>query len=50
MLTLRDSIREMGDSGKKISYLKVDIEGAELSSICNWIIDKLPQRIDQVGI
>ena len=48
MLTLKDAIREMGDEGKKISYLKVDVEGAEISSISNWIIDKLPQKIDQV--
>ena len=49
MLTLRDAIHEMGDSGKKISYLKVDLEGAELNSISNWIIDGLPKNIDQVG-
>ena len=48
MVTLRDAIHQIGDVGRKISYLKVDVEGAEISSISNWIIDKLPQKIDQV--
>ena len=43
LLTLRDAIELMGDTGKKISYLKVDVEGAEIAAIRNWIIDKLPQ-------
>ena len=50
MVTLRDAIHQMGDVGKTISYLKVDVEGAEISSISNWIIDKLPQKIDQVKV
>ena len=50
MLTLKDAIGEMGDEGKKISYLKVDVEGSEILSIRNWIIDGLPKIIDQESI
>ena len=50
MLTLKDAIREMGDEGKKISYLKVDVEGSEILAIRNWIIDGLPKITDQVRL
>ena len=50
MLTLKDAIREMGDEGKKISYLKVDVEGSEILAIRNWIIDGLPKITDQVSL
>jgi len=35
--TLKESIAKMKDSGKKISYLKVDIESSELDAIHEWI-------------
>jgi hypothetical protein len=37
-------------TGKKISYLKVDVEGAELLAIRNWLIEGLPKNIDQMMI
>jgi hypothetical protein len=40
----------MKDAGKKISYLKVDVEGAELPAIRNWIVEGLPKTIDQMMI
>jgi hypothetical protein len=40
----------MGDTGKKISYLKVDVEGAEITAIRNWIIDKLPQVFKSLNL
>lgn len=40
----------MGDSGKEISYLKVDIEGAELSSMKNWISSGVLFHVNQIGI
>lgn len=35
--TLKSIIKKSGDSGKKISYLKIDIESSELDAIHDWI-------------
>ena len=37
VVTLQEAIKRAGDEGKKISYLKVDIEAAELDAIHEWI-------------
>lgn len=40
----------MGDSGKTISYLKVDVEGAELTAMKEWIDSGVLDLVDQIGI
>ena len=40
----------MGDSGRNISYLKVDIEGAELTAIPEWIKSGILDSVTQIGI
>jgi hypothetical protein len=45
-LTLRDAVKLMNDSGRTISYLKVDIEGFEIKAIPEWIGSGI---LDQVG-
>ena len=35
--TLKSLIQKSGDSGKRISYLKIDIESSELDAIHDWI-------------
>ena len=40
----------MGDDNKKISILKVDVEGMEIPLIRNWISDGLTRSIDQIQI
>ena len=41
---------ENGDEDKTITYLKVDVESAELSSIPTWVKSKILNNIDQIGI
>lgn len=36
-MTLRDIVARFGDGSKEITYLKVDIEGAELKALRQWI-------------
>ena len=40
---------EIGDFGKRITYLKVDIEGAEISCIKQWLKSGVLQFVDQLG-
>ena len=49
-MALLDAIKMMGDDGKKISILKVDVEGMEIPLIRNWINDGLTSSIDQIMI
>ena len=50
VLTLKDCMEIMGDLGKNISYLKVDIEGAELEAIPEWIDSVALDLVSQMGI
>ena len=49
-VTLLDAMNMMGDDDKRISILKVDVEGMEIPLIRNWISDGLTDRIDQIQI
>lgn len=40
----------MGDTGRRISYLKVDIEGSELSAMKDWITSGVLEYVSQIGI
>jgi hypothetical protein len=46
--TLREAMTSLDDLGKRITYLKVDIEGYEIDAIPDWIDNGLTQNIDQV--
>ncbi len=48
-MTLLDAMKMKGDEERKISFLKVDVEGFEIGLIRNWIEDGLTDRIDQVS-
>jgi hypothetical protein len=50
VMTLKDIVESMGDSGRTISYLKVDIEGSELKSIPEWISSGILDHVSQFGI
>jgi hypothetical protein len=45
---LREAMTSLDDLGKRITYLKVDIEGYEIDAIPDWIDNGLTQNIDQV--
>jgi hypothetical protein len=48
--TLKEIVEAMGDTGKTISYLKVDIEGAEIAAIPEWISSGILDNVSQFGI
>jgi hypothetical protein len=50
VVTLKESVKRMGDEGKKISYLKIDIEGSELDAVQEWIDSGILDNVDQIGI
>jgi hypothetical protein len=40
----------MGDVGKNITYLKVDIEGSEINAMKNWVESGALNYVRQIGI
>ena len=48
--SLSDILAGYGESDKSITYLKVDIEGSELTSIENWIKTDALKNVQQIGI
>lgn len=40
----------MGDVGKNITYLKVDIEGSEIDAMRNWAESGVLKYVRQIGI
>jgi len=48
--TLKDAISNNGDLEKPITYLKVDIESAEINAMPEWIASGILDNIGQIGI
>ena len=48
--TLDTILKDLGDYGKRITYLKVDVEGAEIPCIKQWMKSGVLQFVDQLGI
>ena len=48
--SLSTFLKENGDVGKQISYLKMDIEGLEMASLKNWLKSGIFSKVDQFGI
>ena len=49
-MTLKEHIEKNGDLGKEITYVKVDIESAEIKAIPEWIQSGILQNVRQIGI
>ena len=50
VLTLKEAIKKFGDEGKEITYLKVDIEGAEFFALPEMVSSGVFKNIRQMGI
>lgn len=48
--TLETIMKENGDFGKKITYLKLDIEGFEIWSMPNFLKSDIFKNVDQIGV
>ena len=48
--TLEYLLKENGDIGKQITYLKIDVEGSEVWSLSNWLRTKVLKNVEQLGI
>ena len=48
--TLDTLLKENGDYGKQITYLKVDIEGTEIPSMKQWLKSDVFNFVGQLGI
>jgi len=49
-MKLKDIVEMKGDIGKKISFLKVDVEGAEIKAMSEWIESGILDQVQQIGI
>ena len=43
-------MKENGDYGRRITYLKVDVEGAEIVCLKQWLKSGVFDFVDQLGI
>ena len=50
VLSLLDSIRLFGDEGKEITYLKIDVEGAEFAALPQMLQSGVFEQVRQMGI
>ena len=50
MRTLDTLLKENGEYGRRITYLKVDVEGYEISCLKQWLKSGVVNFIDQLGI
>ena len=48
--TLDTLLKENGDIGKRITYLKFDVEGTEMFCMKQWIKSGIFHFVDQLGI
>ena len=47
--TLKSCMKDNGDLGKRISYLKIDIENSEFSCLKQWLKSNVLTFVDQLG-
>ena len=47
--SLETLIEENGDSGKQITYLKLDIEGTEINCMKKWLQSGVMKYVEQLG-
>ena len=50
VLSLLDSIKLFGDEGREITYLKIDIEGAEFGALPSMLESGVFEQVRQMGI
>ena len=50
MRTLDTLLKENGEYGRRITYLKVDVEGYEIACLKQWLKSGVVNFIDQLGI
>ena len=50
VLSLLDSIKLFGDEGKEITYLKIDVEGAEFGALPEMLKSGVFEQVRQMGI
>ena len=50
VLSLLDSIKLFGDEGKEITYLKIDVEGAEFGALPDMLKSGVFEQVRQMGI
>ncbi len=50
VLTVSDAIEKMGDGGKEIAYLKLDVHGEELSALQQVVSSGALNNVRQLGV
>lgn len=50
VMTLDNILKTFGDKDKEVSYLKVDVEGAEIKALQGWIESGAMNNVKQIGM
>ena len=48
--SLANLLASHGHAGRRVHYLKVDVEGAEVECLQDWLESRVLEQIDQMGI